>query len=108
MKWLILVACLCGPNWAFAVQAQQQAPMKIRVPDAANVDGIDVTQNDAGNYAIKVSSGAVFLWQQTIAQLEKITPVAAGELIICSDWVQPNPCVFFGTRGSAGVGNAPS
>src|SRR3990167_5400243 len=108
MKWLILVACLCGPNWAFAVQAQQQAPMKIRVPDAANVDGIDVTQNDAGNYAIKVSSGAVFLWQQTIAQLEKITPVAAGQLIMCSDCVQHTVCVSSGTGVGAWVGVASS
>ena len=108
MKWFILVACLCGPSWVFAVQAQQQAPMKVVVPDGANVDGITVTQNDAGQYAVNVSSGAILLWQQTIAQLEKITPVGTGQLIMCSDCVQNAVCVSSGTGKGAWVGLASS
>ena len=84
-KYFILSLCLMVPSVGWAVQAQSAGPTQMTIPDGANVDGLTITQNDAGQEAINVQAGGVSLYNRTAAQLGALVPSTTGHLIYCSD-----------------------
>lgn len=99
MKRIILaVACFIAlPSIGLSAQAQRQGPMKIDVPNGADVDGMTIDQNDAGQNALTVSSGTVLLGPYTITQLNNLIASTTGQMVRCTDCTLSTHCVSSGT-----------
>lgn len=106
MKKALFVFCLAflTSGLSYAAQAQRQGPSKIDVPNGADVDALAIDQNDTGQSAITISSGAVILWSIPQTLFATLPSAVTGQMVYCNDCVAGGRtgaiCVSSGTLGT--------
>lgn len=101
----LLIALVIGfaSSAIYGAQAHRLGPHSVSIPNGANVDAIEVKQYDNGQYAVKITTGFVHFWPQTIAQIDVLEAPAVGAIVRCSDCSQSTHCVSSGTTPGAFV-----
>jgi hypothetical protein len=105
MKKIFIVGLfLLAGSVSFAAQAQRQGATKVDVPNGADVDGVTVDQNDQGQSAITVSSGAVVLWSVPKSLFASLPSAVTGQMVYCRDCTAGGRlgalCISSGTLGN--------
>lgn len=105
MKILSCVALLMllSISVSFGAQAKREGPTKIDVPNGADVDGLEIDQNDTGQFAIKISSGFFLPVQYPISYINTLTPPTTGAQVGCTNCIRTSVCEGSGTTVAAWV-----
>lgn len=85
-KILIVFGLMLGVSTlGFSAQAERRAPAKIVVPNGADVDGLEVDQDDRGQSAISISSGTLMLWSVPKSLFATLQSAVTGQMVYCRD-----------------------